>query len=726
MELDYVIVQAGGKGTRMESLTRNKPKALVPVENLPMLFHLFRKYPDKKFIVIGDYKYDVLDKYLAKFADAKYKMICATGHKGTCAGVREALSYVPDGKRFLLIWCDLVLPSDYVLPESEGNVIGLSKDFPCRWSYVDGEFREEASTEYGVAGHFIFRDKSYLEDIPQEGEFVRWLRDKGMQFEVQSLYRTHEYGIFSEWDKLPKMRTRPFNRVEVDEDKLYKIPVDAQGRKLAVREQAWYRTLKGKSFKNLPKIYDYDPLCMEFIEGKNIYEYTNILFDKKIDILKQILDCLKEIHELGSAPADEESYRVAYLDKTYDRLKQVRYLVPFANDSTVTVNGKVCRNVFYHQDKLEQMVMRYMPKEFKLIHGDCTFSNTMLKHDSVPMFIDPRGYFGNTELYGDTAYDWVKLYYSLVSNYDQFNLKRFNLYINEKNEEEVFDNRGSKIKVGPNSVRLDIASNHWEALEDFFFEQLEGEVTRQQMKLFLAITWLSLTTYAWEDYDSICGAFYNGLYYLEEAFEEEEQTESESAYGKYFQKNMGYIDDAIKSIDQAAFEHLLSDCEVSLKNGHKIITSGLGKNVAICEKFVGTMHSLGLNAGFLHTNSAVHGDMGMIRPGDLVIILTKSGKTVESVYLVDLLKKRFGVNLWLLSFGDGGDLAKIMDKKLLVQLAHEGDQWNIMPNNSTTINLIILQEIAIELSRRMKLDLERDFKPNHPGGAIGAVLCKMK
>ena len=54
--MDYIIVQAGGKGTRLRHLTKNKPKALVPVENLPMLFHLFRKYPDKRFVIIADYK----------------------------------------------------------------------------------------------------------------------------------------------------------------------------------------------------------------------------------------------------------------------------------------------------------------------------------------------------------------------------------------------------------------------------------------------------------------------------------------------------------------------------------------------------------------------------------------------------------------------------------------------------------------------------------------------
>lgn len=195
----------------------------------------------------------------------------------------------------------------------------------------------------------------------------------------------------------------------------------------------------------------------------------------------------------------------------------------------------------------------------------------------------------------------------------------------------------------------------------------------------------------------------------------------DSAY-VYFEHNSRIIDNALRSIDKAAFEALLADCEKTIRAGHKIVASGLGKNVPICEKFVGTMLSLGLSAGFLHTNTAVHGDMGMVRSGDLVIILTKSGATAESVYLVDLLKQRPGVTLWLLSFKEHSVLADSMDNCLAVQLEHEGDIWNIVPNNSTTVNLLILQTIAIELSKRLNLSLDRDFKPNHPGGAIGAQL----
>ncbi len=137
---------------------------------------------------------------------------------------------------------------------------------------------------------------------------------------------------------------------------------------------------------------------------------------------------------------------------------------------------------------------------------------------------------------------------------------------------------------------------------------------------------------------------------------------------------------------------------------------------------MGTLLSLGLNAGFLHTNSAVHGDMGMVRSGDLVIVLTKSGSTAESIYLVDLLRQREGVTLWLLSFSEHSVLAESMNNKLIINLANEGDLWNIMPNNSTVINLMVLQTIAMQLAKRLNLSLEHDFKPNHPGGMIGVQL----
>ena len=339
MQIDHIIVQAGGKGTRMGSLTRNKPKALVPINNLPMLFHLFKLFPTKHFVIIGDYHAEVLKRYLKAFAEVSYDFVVSTGQTGTCAGLSDALACVPEDTPFMLTWCDLLLPEDYAIPEKTDNYIGISKDFRCRWSYTDGVFAEEPSSEQGVAGHFLFADKACLRDVPESGEFVRWLQSRGMKFAELPLYRTHEYGLYSEWEKLPKMRTRPFNSIEIQGDRLIKRPITAQGEVLAKREIAWYQKLEGMSYANLPRIYGYEPLTMELIDGKNIYEYQDVPIEKKKDMLQQIVSCLKSIHKIETIPADQASYENAYLGKTLDRLAKVKELVPLADQEFITVNG---------------------------------------------------------------------------------------------------------------------------------------------------------------------------------------------------------------------------------------------------------------------------------------------------------------------------------------------------------------------------------------------------
>ena len=491
MDIEYIIVQAGGKGTRLEHLTENKPKALVPVNNLPMLFHLFRKYPKKKFIIIGDYKKEVLKKYLKAFADISYVVVDAEG-TGTCAGLSTALSYVPEDEAFMLIWSDLILHDSFTIPEKDGDYVGLSQTFRCRWSYVDGEFMEEPSFENGVAGFFIFRNRALISDVDPSGEFVAYLKRKDLSFDICGLAGTKEFGLLSEYEQLKTEKCRPFNRITEEDDVIIKEAIDDQGRRLAELERNWYDS----GIQALPKIYGLEPLRMEKIRGKNIYEYEDASLEEKCEILKKTVSALKELHELEKKPVNRFSLWEAYATKTFSRLDKIRNLVPMADRERIVINGRSCRNIFFHEDKLEKTLLQYKCDEFALIHGDCTFSNMMLRDDGSPVFIDPRGYFGFTRLYGDVAYDWAKLYYSIVGNYDQFNLKRFRLTIKEE------------------GIGLDIRSSGWEETEKLFFDLIDTPA--EDIRLLHAIIWLSLTTYAWQDYDSICGAFYNGLYYLEE------------------------------------------------------------------------------------------------------------------------------------------------------------------------------------------------------------------
>lgn len=194
----------------------------------------------------------------------------------------------------------------------------------------------------------------------------------------------------------------------------------------------------------------------------------------------------------------------------------------------------------------------------------------------------------------------------------------------------------------------------------------------------------------------------------------------------YFDKTIKTIEKSLASIEKSIFFNLVDTaCEV-VKNGNKIVLSGLGKNVPICEKIVGSLLSLGIDANVLHTNSAIHGDMGMIKDGDLVVILSKSGNTTESVQLVNLLLDR-NIHLFGLTFNKDGKIVEQItpDNCVALSLDEEGDPWNIMPNNSSTINLIVLQAFVMELVDRLDIELE-SFKQNHPGGAIGEKLRNEK
>ena len=189
---------------------------------------------------------------------------------------------------------------------------------------------------------------------------------------------------------------------------------------------------------------------------------------------------------------------------------------------------------------------------------------------------------------------------------------------------------------------------------------------------------------------------------------------------EHFKNTMEILNNAIDSISPDEFNSLMDDCLNTINSGGKLVATGLGKNVPICEKFVGTLNSIGVPAVFMHTNSAVHGDLGLVRDEDLVIVLTKSGETAESIQLVHELKKR-KCKLWLLSFSRSSTLYKSLPNHLTMDLAHEGDGWNILPNNSTVLNLIVLQELAMQIIKEQDITVDA-LRWNHPGGAIGARL----
>ena len=154
------IVQAGGVGSRMGSLTSIKPKALIPVDGKPLLFHLFDNNPNSKFIIITDYCSDVLIKYVNKYRKNVDVEFITSTEKSTSAGIKEAILNV-DGS-FFIIWSDLYVKSKIIEPSTDSIAIGITTEkfkFPCRWSVSNNKLQKIPADINGVCGLFYFKDK---------------------------------------------------------------------------------------------------------------------------------------------------------------------------------------------------------------------------------------------------------------------------------------------------------------------------------------------------------------------------------------------------------------------------------------------------------------------------------------------------------------------------------------------------------------------------------------
>ncbi len=191
----------------------------------------------------------------------------------------------------------------------------------------------------------------------------------------------------------------------------------------------------------------------------------------------------------------------------------------------------------------------------------------------------------------------------------------------------------------------------------------------------------------------------------------------------HLKKQLKALEIMVSKIDDKNTNRLLNDCIKTIKNKKQIIVSALGKNVPIAEKFIGTLNSVGIDGHFVHTNSAIHGDLGIINDGDLVILLSKSGNTEETLKLAKILNNLKTKN-WLLTCNNKSYCAKIIKNNLIFKLYHEGDPWNLIPNNSTILFLFFLQGLAMGIIEKLRIGIEV-FKRNHPGGDIGKKLEKI-
>ena len=181
-----------------------------------------------------------------------------------------------------------------------------------------------------------------------------------------------------------------------------------------------------------------------------------------------------------------------------------------------------------------------------------------------------------------------------------------------------------------------------------------------------------------------------------------------------FEEQRGYINAFFQQIDMHRAQEVLDAC---LACEGKIIFSGIGKSGIVAEKLATTLTSTGTHALSLPPTNALHGDIGIINPADLLIMLSKSGESDELLSLVPIAKQRQVKTVAWVS-NPNSRLAKLCDLSMHLPLEKELCPFDLAPMTSSALQLIFGDILSAALMKSKSFSLD-EYAQNHPAGAIG-------
>lgn len=168
------------------------------------------------------------------------------------------------------------------------------------------------------------------------------------------------------------------------------------------------------------------------------------------------------------------------------------------------------------------------------------------------------------------------------------------------------------------------------------------------------------------------------------------------------------------------FCKLTERCIATLDNGGKIVFTGIGKSGYIGKKIAATMSSIGSPAVFMHPVEALHGDLGMLQKGDLLIALSYSGETEELLVILSPAK-RLGMEIVAITGSTDSRLAQFSDLTVEMTVPQEACPFNLAPTTTTTALLALGDALAMVLLE-MRGFTRENYGYLHPGGAIGRAV----
>lgn len=178
--------------------------------------------------------------------------------------------------------------------------------------------------------------------------------------------------------------------------------------------------------------------------------------------------------------------------------------------------------------------------------------------------------------------------------------------------------------------------------------------------------------------------------------------------------------EAVQALAARLDENFAKAVEMVLACSGRVVVTGMGKSGLICQKVASTMASTGTPTIFLHPAEGVHGDLGMLMKGDVVIAVSNSGETDEITRILPIIK-RMGLPLIAMAGNPGSTLARAGDVFLDISIKEEACPLQLAPTASTTVTLAMGDALAVALLLQRGFR-EEDFALFHPGGALGKRL----
>lgn len=178
---------------------------------------------------------------------------------------------------------------------------------------------------------------------------------------------------------------------------------------------------------------------------------------------------------------------------------------------------------------------------------------------------------------------------------------------------------------------------------------------------------------------------------------------------------------ALETLAGALPESFTEVVNLIVKSKGRVIVSGVGKSGHVGRKIAATLASTGTPSFFMHSTEASHGDLGIITPSDVCIVISNSGETRELVDVV-AYSRRFSIPLIAISSGKNSTLMKAADFQLLLPNCPEVCPMGMAPTTSTTLTMALGDALAVALMKQRDFQVEH-FRTFHPGGKLGAQLA---